>query len=118
METINVETLLNECSYPCISIILPTDALSQLRQLVAEAESMMRRMDVPEETIKSIVRELSTVDSSSLENGACGLGIFVSPQIAGVISFPFKVNKRICVDQMFDTEYLMQLLEYQTVPAS
>lgn len=117
METFDIETLLNESGYPCISILLPTDSLHQLRQCVSEAESLMRKIDVPEKTIHQIVRELRNVDATSLQYEARGFGIFASSRLTSVVPFPFKVSKRICIDHEFDREYLLQLMEIQTVTA-
>lgn len=116
METFDIETLLNESSYPCISILLPTDSLHQLRQCASEAESLMRKIDVPEETIRKIIRELRNVDATSLQYDARGFGIFASSRIVAVVPFPFRVSKRLCIDQDFDKEYLLDLMEIQAVP--
>lgn len=116
MNTTNIEALLNECNYPCVSIILPARELNEMKDVVAEAEAIVRKIELPEETRRRIVKTLLTVSPDAAETGASGLGIFVSPRIAGVLSFPFKVNKEICIDQCFDRELLIQLKDRVLVP--
>jgi|GEM_PF-3685872 hypothetical protein len=111
MNSATTETLLRECSYPCISIILPANATDELPRYIHDAEMMMRKVGVPEGTIESITDNAWRAGRTYKMSGDPGLGIFVSTNVATAVSFPFPVNKRMSIDMTFDTEHLIHLEE-------
>ena len=118
MKNNKIEALLNECDYPCISIILPTNSLDEFNHYIGEAESMMRKIDVPQITIRKIVDALRRTSATAAELGDFGLGVFTSSRVAAAVSFPFAVGKSVSVDQFFDTEYLIRLQQLENEPVS
>jgi Bacterial archaeo-eukaryotic release factor family 3 len=116
--------MLNEKGQPCLSIILPTRKLSPEReqnqeiihQGITKAKELLKASaSWPIEKIKLIESKLNAqiegIDPNHLEEG---LGIFVSPNLAETVLFPFPVQEKIYLQNTFETRdvgYLHQLSE-------
>lgn len=117
-----LQKLTNARKGPFVSMIIPTFRLSRdrmqnpeiLKKAVRKAKSALKRMA----GIEYISEMINDLDKLALQfnpdKAAEGLGIFISPGIAEMIYFPFKVKEKIIVnDSSFETRdllYMDQLL--------
>src|SRR5690606_6850612 len=110
---------------PCLSVIVPQYRLAperlqnpeMLRKAVRKAKSLAKEHQLPDELVKQLdqLSERLTMDYSRE-----GVGIFISPEVSGVVSFPFPVQERVVLDDSFltrDLYYLQQLTQPYLVAA-
>ncbi|HLT81750.1 MAG TPA: hypothetical protein VKZ86_12020 [Cyclobacteriaceae bacterium] len=105
---------------PCLSVIVPqyrvaperTQNPEMLRKAIQKAKTLIEEHKLPgefSEELDRLTRKLSFPDFNR-----DGVGIFISSEVSGIVSFPFPIEERVVVDESFvtrDLYYLRQLRE-------
>jgi len=110
---------------PCLSVIVPQYRVAPgrlqnheiLRKAVRKAKILAKEHEVPDELVKTLDQ---LTDRLSIDYSRDGVGIYISSEVSGVVSFPFPVQERVVVNDSFvtrDLYYLQQLTEPYYVAA-
>lgn len=114
----DIDKLLSVSESDCLSVIIPThlfppekatDALV-LRKSIEKAKNEIARKKMPSELLSKVEELQAEVDFSHVKKG---LGIFVSPDVAAIVYFPFPVTERIFAGEYFLNQ---ELLFYKNIP--
>lgn len=121
MNRIEIRSLIQENNEWCVSILIPTSRTSPDRRVDTEvleksinhSKFLLSKKDLPAGVYKVMVNSIDKLASQvdpvhALE----GLGIFVSPDLARVVHFPFPVKEKVIVDKSFETRDLYYLEQY------
>jgi hypothetical protein len=88
-----------------------------LRKAIRKARALAKESKLPEELVTRLDQ---LANQFTLDYARDGVGIYISPKVSGVVSFPFPVQERIVVNDSFvtrDLRYLQQLTEPYSVAA-
>ena len=113
-----INTLLQNTEGPCISISIPTDRINHkknheiLKKAVQKAKLILKEKPIDEGTATQLIAELDRCTARLPETLSAGLGIFISPGITSILTFPFDVNTKIVVDEHFERRDLLYLQQY------
>lgn len=111
-----IEELIAESGVPCISVIIPTHHVSPERKLdmkvVTKAvkyakEIIMQKYRNEANTTKLIKNIELLVDQIDYTHSKEGIGLYVSPNTAKLVKFPFPVIEKIKADTVFDRRDLL-----------
>jgi hypothetical protein len=105
----DIKDLLKEHGLPCITIIVPThpngikfeqDKKELLRAIISAIHATKDIKNFRQSEILNSLSELfRKVD---FKKNKMGIGLFVSPGVKKLVSFPFPVRKKILVNEAFD----------------
>ncbi len=121
MNRIEIRALIQERNDWCVSVIIPTHRTSPDRRVDSEvlnksirhAKSILSGKNPPA-TIKNLIED--ALDRLAREfdpvHGMDGLGLFVSPEIARIVYFPFPVKQKIIIDNTFEVRDLYYLEQF------
>lgn len=121
MNRIEIRTIIQEKNEWCVSIIIPTSRISPDRRIDSEvlqksinhSKFILRKKNLPGAVYDSLV---NSIDRLALQvdpvHAQDGLGIFVSPDMARLVHFPFPVKEKIVVDRSFETRDLYYLEQF------
>ena len=113
-----IKSMVNEKGKTCVSIIVPTHRMAPARQgdrLEVQRATMAAKeilSNKPGNFSLDIDSLLGQIDFNKNKEG---IGIFVSPRIKKLVSFPFPVTRKIVVDNFFHMHDLIYIDNYQTV---
>ncbi|HEY8513824.1 MAG TPA: hypothetical protein VIL31_17835 [Cyclobacteriaceae bacterium] len=110
---------------PCLSVIVPQYRLAPerlqnpeiLRKALRKAKTLAKERGLSDELVKQLDQ---LTDRLAMDYSRDGVGIYISPEVSGVVSFPFPVQERVVVNDSFvtrDLYYLQQLTEPYFVAA-
>ncbi|MBK9637636.1 MAG: hypothetical protein IPO63_07400 [Bacteroidetes bacterium] len=112
-----IEELLSESDMLCVSIIVPTHRISPekrndaqtVKKAVDRAKEVLRKkFSNTENDVESIIQNIDeTVEKIDYIHSKDGVGIFVSPNVARLIIFPFPVIEKINIGTAFDSRDLL-----------
>jgi hypothetical protein len=113
----NLEQLISERNYPCISITIPNQNnffknRESLKKAILEVEHLLEKFPLSDASKKDIFKKLDGFLCAPDDEWDEGIGIYVSPGTNELITFPFAVSRKVSVDQHFenpDLECLKQL---------
>ncbi|MDI1355220.1 MAG: hypothetical protein PSX36_09890 [bacterium] len=120
METTVLDDLRKNKTTPCVSVIVPTHTTAPDRQLdELEVKKMLERAEdlvkhkfgkknSGEEVIKKLYALAKKIDY--IHNGK-GIGVFVSPEVARLVKFPFPVVEKVVVGNNFEIRDILFLSE-------
>jgi release factor family 3 len=112
-----IKSMVNEKGKTCVSIIVPThriapsgqgDRLEVQRAIIAAKEIVSNK---PGNFLLDIDSLFDQIDFNKNKEG---VGIFVSPNIKKILSFPFPVTRKIVVNNFFHLHDLIYIENYQT----
>ncbi len=115
MDKILLDRLMQEKTYPCVSLIFPTYRTApdnqknaiRLKKMVREAsdklEQELGKRD-SNELVEKIKDLAARVDISRTLDG---LALFVNKNIAEIVDIPFRVRERLIIDKTFATRDLI-----------
>ena len=121
MNRIEIRAIIQERNDWCVSVIIPTHRTSPdrrvdlevLNKAIRQAKSILGGKNTPE-TINQIIT--GSLDKLQQEfdpvHAMDGLGLFVSPETARLIYFPFPVQEKIIVDHAFEVRDLYYLEQF------
>jgi len=112
-----IRDMVKERGKTCISIIVPTHRAGQDRQ-GDRLEVLRATMAVNKEVLNSPGNFLRDIDSLfqqiDFNRNKEGIGIFVSPGIKKLVSFPFPIKKKVIIDKCFQLLDLIYTDNYRT----
>ena len=118
-----IELLTNPQESPCVSIIFPThtryphfkEDQQKLKKMLQKAEEYLG-LNYAEATAmpinNKIYAEANSIDFN-FHSRSKGLGIFVSPDTAKIVHFPFPVKEKIVIGSNFETRDIILADSYQ-----
>ena len=119
MENQEITKLLNVSEGPCVSITLPMHRLSPerikdsaiVKHAVAEVENyLFRNYPSSDKEVETLIHNIdSIVEKIDYTHSREGIGIYVSPQTATLIKFPFPVVEKVKVNGSFYCSDLLYL---------
>lgn len=121
MNRVEVRALIQEKNEWCISIIIPTSRTSPDRRVDAEVlekaishtKVLLSNKKPPPKAYDTLVH---SIDTLALQvdpvHAMDGLGLFISPDMAKLVHFPFPVTEKIIVDKSFETRDLYFLEQF------
>jgi len=121
MNRIEIRALIQEKNEWCVSIIIPTSRTSPERKVDSEvlqkninhSKFILSKKNLPasiyEGMASSIDKLADQVDSVHAQDG---LGLFISPDMARIVHFPFPVKEKVVVDRSFETRDLYYLEQF------
>jgi hypothetical protein len=121
MNRIEIRALIQERDDWCVSVIIPNHRTSPDRRVDSEvlnksiryAKSILHGKNPPA-SINAMIT--TSLDRLALEfdpvHAMDGLGLFVSPEIARLVLFPFPVKEKIIVDNTFEARDLYYLEQF------
>lgn len=118
-----INSLLATKSGPCLSVIVPTYTLSRdrmqnpeiLRKALRKSKSALQRKSYAETEKEAMIHHLEEVAKQfDSVHATEGLGLFISPTRAELVSFPFPVKEKIIIDNTFETRDLLYLKQLMT----
>jgi len=105
----------------CLSIIIPTHRTSPdrrvdtevLKKSTSHAKTLLDKKNPPPDLYNSLVKSIDkvVVDFDPV-HALDGLGIYVSPDVAKMVHFPFPVKEKIIIDKSFETRDLYYLKQF------
>lgn len=120
MDTTILNELKNNTGTPCVSLIMPTHAISsehliediEMKKMLNMAKDLVYakcgKKNGGEEILKKL-KELSI--NMNYEPNSKGIGFFVSPSISRLVSFPFDVKEKVIVGNNFEVRDMVYLAE-------
>lgn len=120
MDTTILNELKNNIGTPCVSLIMPTHAISsehliediEMKKMLNMAKDLVYakcgKKNGGEEILKKL-KELS--NSMNYEPKSKGVGFFVSPSISRLVSFPFSVKEKVIIGNNFEIRDMVYLAE-------
>lgn len=117
------DLILSEKKGPCLSIIIPMNRLSRDRMLnpeiqrkaIRKAKSILKRKEYSEAVTSVMLEKLNDLTGQIKPvYDMYGLGLFISPEIAELIEFPFPVKEKIIMDTSFETRDILYLKQFLT----
>lgn len=120
MNKIEIRSLIQEKNEWCVSVIIPTHRTSPDRRIDSEVleKVISQTKSILKKKVSVTIYQLlvTSIDKLVLQfdpvHTLDGLGIFVSPDMAGLVHFPFPVKEKIVVDKNFETRDLYYLEQY------
>ncbi len=120
MNRIEIRALIQEKNEWCVSIIIPTSRTSPERRVdevlqksISYTKTIIRQKKPPIDIYNLLVISIDKLALQvDLVHAVDGLGIFVSPDMARLVLFPFPVKEKIMVDQTFETRDLYYLEQF------
>lgn len=124
MSNKEIEQLLNETSWPCVSVIVPVHKLSPeriknkkvVKEAISDVEMLLKQNDaISDSDLNMLIQKLDeAVETIDFNHSNKGIGIFVSPNLMKIIQFPFPVIEKINVGNIFESRDLIFYLNYTT----
>lgn len=133
MSISEIQEILDHQADPCVSMIIPTHRTSPERRydslvtkkFVVEVKNLLsllyfdERKTVLKDLFEKIDNSIDALDFDHLEEG---IGIFISPKISKIVSFPFPVTQKVKIDTNFYARdllyYLQNRIEYTVISLS
>ncbi len=121
MNRIEIRALIQERNDWCVSIIIPTHRTSPdrkidtevLQQSIRHAKSILIGKRPPMDVYNLIINSIQKLELEFDPIHATeGLGLFVSPDMARIVHFPFPVKEKVIVDKSFDVRDLYYLEQF------
>jgi hypothetical protein len=118
-----VELLVQPVVGPCVSIVIGLHKelnqrkqnITLIRQAILKAHVALENFPCPVSTRQLIADRLdSLVKCVQLEQPEAGIGLFVSPQVSTLITFPFQVNEVMMIGNSFESRDILYLKQYLT----
>jgi len=121
MNRIEIRALIQERNDWCVSVIIPTHRTSPDRRVDSEVLNKSIRHAKSIVNGKNPPAAINNLIAGSLDRLAIefdpvhvmdGIGLFVSPETAKLVYFPFPVKQKIIVDNMFEARDLYYLEQF------
>lgn len=121
MNRIEIRAIIQERNDWCVSVIIPTHRTSPDRRVDSEvlsksirhAKSIVSGKNPPPDIAKVITGSLDQLAQEfDPVHAMDGLGLFVSPETARLVYFPFPVKEKIIVDNTFEVRDLYYLEQF------
>lgn len=121
MNRIEIRALIQEKNDWCVSVIIPAHRTSpdrrldgeELHKTISNTKALLIKKNPPSDTLSLLT---GLIDKLVLQvdhvHTMDGLGIFVSPDVARLVKFPFPVTAKIVVDRTFETRDLYYLEQF------
>ena len=122
-ETSEIDLLTGVDVSPCISIIFPThlryphfkEDKQKLKEMLQKVENYLE-INYPKAIAVPMINkvfELANRIDFYFNTRSKGLGIFVSPETAKIVQFPFTVKEKIVISDTFETRDIILLENYK-----
>lgn len=121
MNRVEIRAIIQEKSEWCVTITLPTHRTSPERSMDADvlqksinyAMSILSRKNLSAHTYHLMCTSMKSLALSfDATHAQDGIGIFVSPDTARLVYFPFPVKEKIIIDKSFETRDLYYLEQF------
>jgi hypothetical protein len=118
-----VELLVKPGVGPCVSVVLGLHSelnqskqnITLIRQAIRKAHVALENVPCTESTRRLIADRLDDLATRvQVEQPEAGIGLFVSPEVSTLISFPFQVNEVVMAGNTFETRDILYLKQYLT----
>lgn len=121
MNRVEIRSLIQENNEWCVSILIPTSRTSPdrrvdtevLKKSINHSKFLLSKKNLPigvydtmADSIDKLATQVDPVHASE------GLGLFVSPDIARLVHFPFPIKEKVIVDKTFETRDLYFLEQF------
>jgi hypothetical protein len=112
-----LDQLLREKDFPCVTIILPleknhTHNAVLLKKAIQEVHKLLDRETVPQKSRSRAKFRIDEVIREAPLKGSDGLGIYISPEKSAAVQFPFAVTRKVFVGHNFEKRDLLYLRQY------
>jgi hypothetical protein len=118
-----VELLVQPGQGPCVSIVVGLHGelnqrkqnITLLNQALGKAQTALQNFSCSPEVRQLVSDRLeSLVTRVNFDEPEGGIGLFVSPQVSTLVSFPFPVNEIVLVGNSFEAREILYLRQYLT----
>lgn len=118
MKTNEIDIVIENTQAPCLSIIFTTDPINRkknyevLARSVQKAKSMLKAMAIDVSVKKVLTTKLASIITEVPDNQGHSLGIYISPSLSTIITFPFEVRSTVAIGNTFELRDLLYLKQY------